>query len=52
MPDWASIFTTDQGANFGVQFIVFNVDGNPKKATGYFKTISGQTIDTFTIFRD
>ena len=51
-PIWASIYTTNQGANYGAQFITFNVDGNPKKATGYFKTISGQVIDTFTIFAD
>ena len=51
-PIWASIYTTNQGANFGAQFITFNVDGNPKKATGYFKTMSGQVIDTFTIFAD
>jgi hypothetical protein len=30
----------------------FNVDGNPKKAHGYFKNIAGQTIDTFDIFAD
>jgi hypothetical protein len=38
--------------NYGIQFITFNVDGNPKKARSYFKTISGTTIDTFTIFAD
>jgi hypothetical protein len=51
-PIWASIYTLDQGAQFGAQFITFNVDGNPKKARGYFKNISGQTIDTFDIFAD
>jgi hypothetical protein len=51
-PIWASIYTTNQGANFGAQFITFNVGGNPKKATGYFKDIAGNTIDTFTIFAD
>jgi hypothetical protein len=28
----ASIYTTNQGVNYGAQFITFNVDGNPKKA--------------------
>lgn len=44
--------TTNQGVNFGAEFITFNVDGNPKKATSYFKTISGTRIDDFTIFAD
>jgi hypothetical protein len=51
-PIWASIYTTNQGVNFGAQFITFNVDGDPKKATSYFKTISGTRIDDFTIFAD
>ena len=51
-PIWASIYTTNQGANYGVLFITFNVDGNPKKAHAYFKDIGGQTIDTFDIFAD
>lgn len=51
-PIWASIYTTNQGANYGAQFIEFNVDGNPKKARGYFKTISGTRLDDFTVFHD
>ena len=51
-PIWASIFTTNQGVNYGAQFITFNVDGNPKKARSYYKTISGVTIDNFDIFAD
>ena len=51
-PIWASIYTTGQGANFGAQFIEFNVDGNPKKARGYFKAISGTSVDTYTVFHD
>jgi hypothetical protein len=51
-PIWASIYTTNQGVNYGAQFITFNVDGNPKKARSYYKTISGTTIDNFTIFAD
>ena len=51
-PSWASIYTTNQGAQYGAQFIMFNVDGNPKKARSYFKNISGQIIDDFTIFAD
>ena len=51
-PIWASIYTTNQGADYGAQFMTFHVDGNPKKARGYFKTISGLTIDTFDVFAD
>jgi len=40
-PHFARTFT---GA-FGALFIDFNVDGNPKKARGYFKTVAGAVID-------
>ncbi len=47
--EWAKIYTSDQNADYGVLFITFNVGGNANKATGYFKTISGQIIDHFEI---
>lgn len=47
--EWASIYTADQGAEYGVLFIDFYVDGNPRKARGYFKNINGEIIDQFTI---
>jgi hypothetical protein len=47
--EWASIYTSHQGATHGALFIEFNVDGDPRKAMGYFKTIAGETIDSFTI---
>ena len=34
---------------YGALFITFNVGGNPKKASGYFKNIAGEVVDTFTI---
>lgn len=49
--EWAKIYTTDQGAVPGMLFITFNVDGNPKKAKGYFKNINGQIVDDYTITR-
>ncbi|HET9955915.1 MAG TPA: DNRLRE domain-containing protein [Polyangiaceae bacterium] len=49
--EWASIYTSDQGATHGAQFIVFSA-GADKVATGYFKNINGQTVDTFTITHD
>lgn len=38
---WASTFT----GSFGALFIEFHVDGDPKKARGYFKTVGGQIVD-------
>ena len=47
--EWAMIYTSDQGAQFGAMFIDFNVDGDPNKARGYFKNIDGEVVDRFTI---
>lgn len=46
---WGSVYTTDQDADPGVLFIDFNVDGDPRKARGYFKNIKGRVVDTFTV---
>jgi uncharacterized protein YjdB/PKD repeat protein len=48
--EWASIYTTDQAAQFGALFIEFYVDGNPRKARGYFKNVAGEVIDQFTVW--
>jgi hypothetical protein len=50
--EWAKIYSSSQSAKDGVLFLTFNVDGNPKKARGYFKSVSGTTVDTFTFTRD
>ena len=47
--EWASIYTSDQSATFGALFVEFNVDGDAKKARGYFKNIDGLIVDSFTI---
>jgi predicted phosphodiesterase len=49
--EWAFIYASNQNATHGAQFITFNA-GGPKTATGYFKDIDGQTVDTFTITHD
>ena len=49
--EWGSIYTSNQNATYGAQFIVFNA-GAPKVATGYFKDIEGDTIDVFSITHD
>jgi hypothetical protein len=38
---WASSYSSD----FGALFIEFNVDGDPKKAKGYFKSVGKTIID-------
>lgn len=47
--EWASIYTSDQGAQYGALFIEFHVDGDPNRARGYFKNIDGEVVDEFTI---
>jgi len=46
--EWASIYTGEYGA----LFIEFNVDGDPRKAHGYFKNQFGELIDSFTVIAD
>jgi predicted phosphodiesterase len=48
--EWASIYTSDQAANYGALFITFHVDGDPHKARGYFKNIDGELIDEFVVY--
>ncbi len=47
--EWANIYTATQGAKFGALFITFNVEGDPRKAIGEFKSLDGAIIDAFTI---
>jgi len=46
---WASIYTSDQGANYGALFGVFNYQGNPRLAYFYFKDIDGNVPDEFFV---
>jgi predicted phosphodiesterase len=46
---WASIYTSDQNANYGALFGTFNVDGIPNLATFYFKDIDGSIPDRFAV---
>jgi hypothetical protein len=50
--EWAKIYTSNQGATFGALFIIFNIDGDPRKAQGYFKNINGEIIDRFDVMVD
>ena len=52
--EWAAIYTEtqmggDENEKFGALFIEFNVDGDPYKARGYFKTTDRKVIDAFDI---
>jgi len=40
-PYWGATY----GGSFGALFLEFHVDGDPKKARGYFKTVGGTIID-------
>ena len=46
---WASIYTSDQGANFGALFCSFNVEGHQDRAYCYFKDIEGNIHDEFNV---
>jgi hypothetical protein len=46
--EWASIYTVNQNAIPGAQFITFNA-GDPRRAVGYFKNVTGTVMDNFTI---
>ena len=48
-PWWASIYTFDQGANFGALFCTFFADGIANRAKCYFKDIDGNIPDRFEL---
>ncbi len=47
--EWASIYTSDQNANYGALFCSFNVGGQANKAHCYFKDIDGNIPDQFDV---
>ncbi len=47
--EWASIYSSNQGANFGALFCSFNFNGQPDQAKCYFRDIDGNTPDQFNI---
>ena len=49
---WAAVYTSDQGANHGALFCTFLVDGEPNRASCYFKDIDGKVADRFGIIND
>jgi len=47
--EWASIYTSDQGASYGALFCTFPVDEKLDKAYCYFKDINGNIPDEFIV---
>ncbi|NNL69731.1 MAG: hypothetical protein HKO70_07195 [Acidimicrobiia bacterium] len=48
-PEWAQIYTSDQGATFGALFITVHVDGDARRGLGRFVTVDGEVVDQFDI---
>ncbi len=48
-PWWAAIYTSNQGANYGALFCIFNENGVESKGHCYFKDIEGKIPDRFAI---
>jgi len=46
---WASIYTSNQGANYGALFGIFNYEGREGLAKFYFKSIDGVVPDEFYV---
>ncbi len=47
---WASIYTSNQDADFGALFCTFNVNGDPTRADCNFHDIRGRVPDRFKLF--
>jgi hypothetical protein len=48
-PEWASVYASNQGANFGALFGEFNWNGDPCLAHFYFKDVDGVVADEFFV---
>jgi hypothetical protein len=48
-PWWAAVYSSDQGANFGALFCTFFVNGDPSRASCYFKDIDLNVTDRFEL---
>ena len=48
-PWWASVYTSEQSANYGALFCTFNQGGVENLANCYFKDIDGVTVDDFDV---
>jgi hypothetical protein len=46
---WASVYTRDQGAEYGALFAAFGHGGDPRAARFYFKDVTGMVVDEFLV---
>ncbi len=51
-PWWATVYSSDQGANFGALFCTFFVNNDPNRASCYFKDIDGNVADRFELINN
>ncbi len=51
-PWWATVYSSDQGANFGALFCAFFVNNDPNRASCYFKDIDGNVADRFELINN
>jgi len=49
--EWASIYTSNQNANYGALFCTFHIDNDPQKARCYFKDVAGEIVDDYIIMK-
>jgi predicted phosphodiesterase len=50
LPYWASVYTSNQGANYGANICTFGAAGDPTRADCVFRNISGVDVDSWTMF--
>ena len=51
-PWWASVYSATQGADYGTLFCAFGGPTAPDQADCYFRDISGNTPDRFTVINE
>ncbi|MGH7494502.1 MAG: metallophosphoesterase [bacterium] len=49
---WASVYTSNQNANYGALFGNLNVNGISNQASFYFKDIAGNVVDRFEVISE
>lgn len=49
---WASVYTADQNAKRGALFCDFGVNGDPNRASCYFKNVENAVIDRFNLISE
>jgi Calcineurin-like phosphoesterase len=50
LPYWGSVYTSNQGANYGASLCTFGATGDPRRADCVFRNINGVDVDAWTMF--